>query len=132
MLQAYFVHIDLPKYGFAVIASSREDAKKFAFTLILEMKQRGGFVDPHVYYYGLQLNDLNANIITGADIERLPEGPVRCNRDSLLRGIYDHTGLEECDLCGETDSLYRDPKLFKGRSINAVCAKCYNERSEAV
>ncbi|AKB51764.1 hypothetical protein MSBRW_2511 [Methanosarcina barkeri str. Wiesmoor] len=126
--QAYFVHIDLPQYGFAVIAISREDAKKFAFTRILSLKQNGYFVDPHVYRHGLQLSDLHANIIADADISNLPEGVVLRDKDSLLRGIYDHTGLLECDICGETDRLYRDPIPFKGRSINAVCAKCFNKR----
>jgi hypothetical protein len=132
MLQAYFVHIDIPEYGFAVIATSKEEAKKFAFTRIMDVKQKGGFVDPHVWYYGLHINDLNANIITSADITDMPKGPVQCDKNSLLRGIYDHTGLQECDLCEETAKLFRDPKLFNGHSINAVCAKCYNERTGAV
>lgn len=132
MLKAYFVYIADPKYGMAVIAKTKPQAKNYTLEKILEIKSIGGFVDPYVYRYGVCIQNLNALPIPDVDITGLSTGVIPVSKDSLLRGIYDHTGLLECDLCGETGSLFRDPVLFNGHSINAVCVKCYNERTGAV
>lgn len=132
MLKAYLVYIADPKYGMAVIAKNKPQAKKYTLEKILEIKSIGGFVEPYVYRYGICIQNLNANPILDADITGLSTGVIPVSKDSLLRGLHDCTGLLECDLCGETATLFRDPKLFNGHSINAVCIKCHAERTGAV
>jgi len=130
MLRAYFVYLNNPRYGIAVISDSKVKAKKIALADMLQKKQDGLFVDPVLYE---QTNfKTHTWIISNADISGLNLGIAQVSKDTLLRGIYFHIGLQTCDICGETATLYRDPQLFEGKCLNAVCSRCYLERKEVV
>ena len=89
--------------GFAVIARNTDKAK--------EAVHEAGWCEH------LSKEDMVCSCIPEANIEGLPEGMVKDDRDALCRGLYDYLSDHECDECGAVDDL----TCYEGR---ALCDDC--------
>ena len=82
----YFVcDLDNDGIGFAVVARSTDEAK--------EMVHEAGLLEEY------PKEDIECWCIPEANIEGLPLGMVKDDRDALCRGLYDYLREYECDEC---------------------------------
>ena len=89
--------------GFAVVARSADEAK--------EIVHEAGWLEEY------SKEDIECFCVPDANIEGLPLGMIKDDRDALCRGLYDYLSDQECDGCGAVEDL----TCYEGR---ALCEDC--------
>ena len=89
--------------GFAVVARNIDAAK--------EAVHEEGWLEEY------PKEDIECFCVPDANVEGLPEGMIKDDRDALCRGLYDYLPDHECDECGTVDDL----TCYEGR---ALCDDC--------
>ncbi len=103
MKRGYFVCGDDTAAGFAVVASSVEEAKKIAYKAELS--------------FNYDWTDIRCRWQRGSDVSNLPIGMVEDEKAALLRGLYAYLIEYPCDGCGND----ADVICHNGR---ALCEDC--------
>jgi len=114
---AYFVHEEGHNDGITVIAKTQSAAKIIALKSDAEAVKKGNF--GHFY----DLDNLLVDELPYTNLAGQHSGVVENSKRAVRVGLYPQFFPGDCDLCGKTATLYKDPK-----EALAICATCYNER----
>lgn len=102
--RGYFIHGGDPAGGFAVVATSLQEARVLVY---------------HAGEIEAEWIDITGWWCRDAKVDDLPVGIIEDLRVGLLRGMFNYLE-DECDVCGEVSVLHE-------HNGNAVCWNCENE-----
>lgn len=106
--RGYFIHGGDPEGGFAVVATSVQEARRIVY---------------RADAMGVNWIDITGHWCRDAKVDDLPIGIVKDLRLGLVRGMYQYIEDFECDVCGEVSFVHE----CNGQ---ALCMSCEEEEKE--
>ena len=107
--RGYFIHGSDPSGGFAVVATSLQEARRIVY--------RAGDIEGDWI-------DITGHWCRDAKVDNLPIGVVEDLRLGLVRGMYQYIEDFECDVCGEVSFVHE----CNGK---VLCASCEEEKNRS-